>query len=300
MPSPYLLREEIVSHDDYDLRNLYQSLGLPLSISYGGPAYPIEADECQRRGCDAEVHPITTYAGDDEPTHALVISHSYDSVGRIIFFHEEPRRKGWKLLGHLDAEDHYGIRFHAENPFRLGVRMARGTGISHLDERWYSVDDRGVKKILQVLHYGTDSNVQPMRSFYGFLLSRNKEGEQESLTFLYLVRFSAFPFGVPLFEEHRHVVFTRSLHEDGFRFDAARSDLTQAELGTFFQTADVNRGSVDPSPDKLLGFARTSLLRMARSGNQPQKAWLRSYLAAAPASPIKSELLRTLGAERTK
>ena len=79
-----------------------------------------------------------------------------------------------------------------------------------------------------------------------------------------------------------------------YRLDESASELTQAEIDTFFEFDN------DIPPAQVIAFARKSLLQMARANDTAKRSWLRKYLIGAPGSPAKTELLRVLGATRTR
>ena len=297
IPSPYAIREAIAGNPvDYDLDALYRTLHLPNTFQVSGEK-PIPNPHCRERNCSAEVQPITTLAMPGQPTHLLTLCWSVGTLCRIVFFREEIRPRRWSVLGHIDAEDHYGVSFTPANPFQLQVLIARGTGVSHRLSKWYFVDEKGPRLVLTVQDHGADVNVHPHRRFKAMLLSAETAHGEDILTFLYYVAFHDPDLNlgaIPLFDERRLVRFVRPIGEGVYKFDAAHSEITQAEIDTFF-AVDTN-----PAPTQLLTFARASLLRIAHSGNAAQKHWLANYLTAAPASAVKSEILRSLKSEPSK
>jgi hypothetical protein len=90
-------------------------------------------------------------------------------------------------------------------------------------------------------------------------------------------------------DERRVATFVRPKGAPAFHLDASRSDIPQSHFDDLFR---VTEDPVDPTV--FLTFARSNLLRLARSGTTEQRDWLRAYLAQAPASPIKSQLLAVL------
>ena len=293
IPSPYAIREEIADNqDDYDLETLYRTLHLPTTFQVSGEK-PIPNLNCRERNCSAEAQPITTLASTGEPTHLLTLCWSVRTLCRIVFFREEIRPRKWSVVGHIDAADHYGVKFTPANPLQLKVLVMRGTGVIHRLSKWYFVDEKGPHEILTVQDHGADSDARPSRYFRTSLVSDQSFNRQDILTFLYYIRFSDRDSDVDLFDERRLVRFIRPVgFGDGvYKFDADHSEITQSEIDTFF-AVDSN-----PSPARILTFARTSLLRLARSGNASQKFWLSNYLSTAPASAIKSELLASLATE---
>jgi len=93
-----------------------------------------------------------------------------------------------------------------------------------------------------------------------------------------------------LADERRLATYIRPPGAPAFTLDPKPSDLTQRDPDDLFRVHD----GTTPDPTPLLTFAGPSLLRLARTGTAPHRRWLSDFLAQAPASPVKSELLRAL------
>ncbi|MEP7367531.1 MAG: hypothetical protein ABI972_30090 [Acidobacteriota bacterium] len=300
VPSPYAIRDQIANAEDFDLRGLYRALALPGEFQEAGER-PNTKLNCMGRACTASVQEMDERAGADRPTHVLSICWSYSSMCRFVFFHENRRAKVWSVIRNLDESHNGGMLSPSSgNPFRLGYITTTGTGAHYSFERWFDVSSSAIVPVHEVLLRGNDANVQPVRLFQAFLVSEKSTDTEDILTYVFYVEFesgSFEPMFIDLFDEHRTVRYVRPKGHGRYQFDPARSEMTAAEMSAYFKVSDAKPFALDPPPSKLLAFARKSLRRIARSGSAAQKEWLTNYLAAAPASAIKTELTRALAAK---
>ena len=290
MPSPFTIRDLFDGATGPVWADTMRSLELPHILD--ADRSPEEPLSCHVNApCRAS---LTTLSGLTRGIISVTLCDTFGSRCRIILFSTEgPNR--WKVLGHIDQDNDWGVSVSSEPPFVIVNGQNRaGTGVWANFDDWYEITDRGLRRVLRTLNRGHDVDAKPALYFRGVFLHHKQVGQQEVIEYLYRLKCEDYATNLYLFDERRLVRFVRAKGAAEFEMDEKNSELTDAEIDKFYFY------DTDFTPAEFITFARASLLRLARSGNQPQKSWLRNYLARAPASPIKSELLRTLGAERTK
>lgn len=289
MPSPFAVRYLFDGATGPVWMDTMRSLGLPQALHvYDSDEAPFTCDE------NAPCWASLTTLGHLWRIFSVVVCDSTRTECRIILFSTEgPNR--WKVLGHIDEVNDWGVSVSSEPPFVIVNGQNRaGTGVWANFDDWYEITDRGLRRVLRTLNRGHDVDAKPALYFRGVFLHHKQVGQQEVIEYLYRLKCEDYAKDLYLFDERRLVRFVRAKGAAQFKMDEKNSELTDAEIDKFYFY------DTDFTPAEFMTFARTSLLRLARSGNQPQKSWLRNYLARAPASPIKSELLRALRAERKK
>ncbi|MEP7367530.1 MAG: hypothetical protein ABI972_30085 [Acidobacteriota bacterium] len=294
VPSPFAIREEILAdYETYEMPALMHRLGLP-----GTHASHTRAFTCAPLGCSASVIPLREAVISRDASYILELCAQSGSTCRLIAFYGadlHTPNPTWRVVGFQDAEDRYGVRAALEDfGFAIDRLYGSGSGVVSYHREWFTITESAFRSQLNTVSYGRDMNVNPMRSWRGQFIAADGQSKPLTVTFLYFIEFKDRESGIKLFDERRLVAFSRESPDTRFQFDAARSELSTEEIDTFFEFDNAI------AHDEILSFARASLLSLARSGTTAQKQWLTNYLAAAPASAIKSELTRALAQDPAK
>lgn len=287
VPSPFAIREEALRLDNFDAPALMKRLGLPERLFENGFAF-----DCAHGSCSAEVLPFEEALVGSQGLYLLNFCQSASTSCRVIAFEGTDLRDGdgeWRVIGFDDVNDKYGASIERNIPWLTIDRwQGSGTGVVSYHRDWFTLTRTEFRKELTTISHGRDMNVNPMRFWRGQMIEGPAHEGPQTVTFLYFIEFRDRASEMKLFDERRLVKFTRQSPGEPYRLDETASELTQSQIDTFFEFDN------DIPPAQVIAFARNALLQMARSNDPAKKSWLRHYLARAPFSPIKTQLLRAL------
>ena len=282
VPSPYQVAESFSAGRTPDVAALMTRLGLPAQLDETSGFRDLE---CAQWTCRVEL----TGAG------PIAVRISSELAFRIIWMEEQPRSRGWAVRGYLDGQSKYGVKVRFVSKHLLVETT--GTSGSPYWSRIQNLYEPRAGRLVSVLElpaYGQESNGpgQPHRkwnvTFVDTLARSNDEDELIAYIRLLVTTHDTNP---PIFADERRVaVFIRPKDAPTFHLDPIRSDISQRHLDELFHSTED-----PPDPTLFLNFTRASLLQITRGSDPVKRRWLRAYLAQAPPSPIKSQLLRALG-----
>jgi hypothetical protein len=246
--------------------------------------------ECRIHTCLAEV--ISTERFLNEPGNDWILRICIGYVRcRILLIHESDRAR--RLVDYLDSEP---LKWRAEvsvvvmDHKRWLVSKSYGgggTGISQYGARWFELRGDKLTQVLWIVPEGHDINFDPGREYSTRFLRYRRNQQAEYLEFALKVRWQTRFGDQLLWEEERSVVYRRENGQVECKFDPKLSEATKEYMAlvTAFDKFDL---------DAFLRMHQDRLLRIAATGPDWQKTWLKTLLRDAAAGPTKSALLKAL------
>ena len=282
IPSPYQIAESFSTGRTPDVAALMTRLGLPTQLDETSEFRDLE---CAKWTCRAEL----SGAG------PIAVRISSELAFRIIWMEAQPRSRGWAVRGYLDGHSKYGVTVRFVSKYLLVETT--GTSGSPYWSRIQNLYEPRAGRLVSVLElpaYGQESNGpgQPHRKWnVTFVDSLARSNDRDELIAYIRLVVTTHDTDPPIFADERRIAtFVRPANAPAFLLDPKQSDITRPYLDELFHSSE------DPiDPTLFLSFTRASLLQIARGPDPVKRRWLRAYLAQAPPSPIKSQLLRALG-----
>jgi len=281
IPSPYQIAEALSSARAPDVANLMTRLGFPAQLDETSEFRDLE---CAKWTCRVEL----TGAG------SIAVRVSSELAFRIIWMEEQSRSRGWAVRGYLDGHSKYGVQLRFVGAYLLiETTWVSGFPSASMIQTLYEPRNGKLVPVLQLPSRGHEEAPPPIPSRTWTVILAETRSFQDPHELVFLARLRAMPrdMSYDYLDERRVATFLRPKGASTFQLDPARSDITQRHLDNLFAVHD----GTDFDAPLFLNFTRASLLQITRGSDPVKRRWLRAYLAQAPPSPIKSQLLRALG-----
>jgi hypothetical protein len=248
-------------------------------------------EECRFHTCQAEV--ISTERFLDEPGNDWTLRICIGEMFcRILLIHES--NQGRRLVDYLDSvplkwTNKVSVVASADKRWLVSKTYGgSGTGVATFSAQWFELRGEKLTEVLWIHAEGHDVNNDPGRKHSTRFLRYRRDQHAECMEFVLKVRWQTRIGDQLLWEEERSVTYRREAGQVEYKFDPKLSEATDEYIAlvTAFDKFDL---------DAFLRLHEDRLLRIAATGPDWQKAWLKTLLKEAAAGPTKSALLKALG-----
>jgi hypothetical protein len=219
----------------------------------------------------------------------------------LIFKRNERSAQKWQLLGHVDhVSPRIGMTQHKVVVGRgkrwlvIQGQTGAGSGFSEFYERWYEVNRKGVREVLQVLASGSEFGPCdfPGRKIASRFLKHTVEKDgADVLGIEFSVTWTAHCVnnmnGQSLWRERAVAAYAKKQNESVFSFNPRRSKVSPEKLKAIFTLTG-------PNNEEFVRYNYERLSKLAKVKNAELREWLLLLLEGAKDIPEKRRLLSEL------
>jgi hypothetical protein len=279
--SPYLIEWFMDMNENVDLKQIWRLLKIETS---GDMAYRCRGD------CEAETFDVDV-GREREKTVALRISYKDGMSHEYLFFKRaksDSTDDAWQFIGGINAHgppEHRIEKGDDKTWFLIKELRGRDT----YGEVWYEITGKDVREVLSYPVQGQNTYCQNnlSRTYATLLFRHDFENGIYTVPVQFIVSYDIADCnkktGSRLFAKGQKAYYVWDEGRRRFTLDKSRSDVTEEELGSVYNSEKLNG-------EKLIEHNFAELSKIAKSGDPEQKRWLRDFLKTVKDSPRKAAL----------
>jgi hypothetical protein len=292
--SPYLIEWYIDINEYVDLRQIWRLLKIEIP----------DAASYRCGDCSAETFEIDNNDEDRGETVALKISFEAGDFYQYLIFRKqkiESAKEEWRLIGNIESRgQRYAPPLHrvesADNRTWFIIRELwdQGSKTKAYGDVWYEIREGEVKRVLSYPVEGHNAPCQkgPGRNYKSILLRYGSENGAYTVPVQFLVSYDTTDCAKgnnshSLFTKAQKAYYVWSAEKEQFLLDRSRSEITEIEIGSVYNTAGL-------SYEMFVEYNFNELLEIAKRGDERQKDWLRKALHDLTDGQRKAALQKTL------